>query len=803
MMFKTIFNRGKRDLEDTAANPKHDNNERGYIAPEPQSHLDISGEKKGSDADFQHAPAYATVEELSAAIHNSDTSSEPTFETPDDWMRDHPDLRVSSELMHPDREGIKPAFARELMKANHPLVQQALDGFLHKHHVDKFESQLLELIYRVAFWMGPVPASKSHHHPHPGGLFTHSLGVAVMSLNMSVSKNLILESTPRNRDADYLAWQLVCFICGLMHDIGKLNTTGRILPLAVLPDDDAANRFKSMSSPVYSQPWEPMVEGFEAWAKRNKIASFYIDYEFTADGHHRDYVVRYVMRVIPRSLLAFIYNATPKVRQQFEDFIRNPESNATTPIFQVVRDSDHINVRDSIDPRRKPGVIEMTSLIHRRFREYAGQVNWNLPSSPFIYAHVQKSTADGIRYYGLPFFIATEASIQGFIEYLLSQPMLGVSISQNNISEIIFNCLLKTKTMSQLIEGLLPEKLPLEGYPDYIPASRAVLRFKAREGKAVITSVEGKAQDALMEMPVIPVYLDIPSSALFTAPTLAFRGTPASSDAAVIPVTVQGDKIAPSDPSLKHDPDFMKELEEGLSQKDKEMLEGFISNTPKAVMPSSKKRQKKKPAQKSLFPETFSDNPDVAKEDTRQEEQQTSVAANEDTSQHANDVGADASTQDEAIIPAPRPGEVKIAGYAETSPFDAWYQCYEHLVQDLDHPDLTKNFWATVWLYLFEHHMDLAKATLNDKQEPIIKYSKIPRSIRVQMSDVIKKDKSGKIALLSRFWQDEPLNPDDRVFENAVKTSRGRGALKMVEFYPCTQRLIADFMPPAPKEDAE
>lgn len=70
-------------------------------------------------------------------------------------------------------------------------------------------------------WMGPIPASKAHHHSSRGGLFTNSLGVAVGALHMSVGRNVTLESTPRNRDTDVLAWHLICFIGGLLHDIGN------------------------------------------------------------------------------------------------------------------------------------------------------------------------------------------------------------------------------------------------------------------------------------------------------------------------------------------------------------------------------------------------------------------------------------------------------------------------------------------------------------------------------------------------------------------------------------------------------
>jgi len=499
-----------------------------------------------------------------------------------DWLHMRGPEYIPSDLAHPDKEGLVPVGASELMHANRSYIDQALQAFTHKFYIQNFDDHILELVRRVAHWMGPFPASRGHHHPNRGGLFTHSIGVALASLHMSASKNVTIHSTPRERDADGLAWQLIAFIGGLLHDIGKLNTTGKVYALSVEPQN--SDSFMSSAAPVYNQAWEPMVEGFESWVVNNRVKSYFIDFDNDTGIPHRDYTVRYIMALVPRPLLAFIYNSNSLVRSQFEDFIRNPESAAQTPIFTVVRDADHMNVAQSMDPRRLPGNAELSSLVIRRFNEFANEARWNLPNSPFIYAHVQRNTEQGIRYYGVPFFIATETAISEFIHYLTTKPLLGVSFGPH-VHEIVFRCLESAYVLNRTLDLLLPEQIPLDELQDYVPASAATLRFFARDVESVIKPVDGRPEDAIFELPVIPVNLRPAAAVMLSAPTLSFDGVPSSASAAVIPVAIQEGRVSPADPALKNDRAFMESFVEAhdVSEADAEN----ILNLGKAKAPTT------------------------------------------------------------------------------------------------------------------------------------------------------------------------------------------------------------------------
>ena len=492
-----------------------------------------------------------------------------------EFMNEPAEILVPSDLLHPDKEGIEVVGTRELLTANRGLIGQALEAFGNKHFIPDFDDQILELIRRTAHWMGPIPASKAHHHSSRGGLFTHSLGVAVGALHMSVGRNVTLESTPRNRDADVLAWHLICFIGGLLHDIGKVNTLGHVRALSVQAEPEATGKFRSSSAPVYDHQWEPMVEGFEGWVKTHRVKSYFIDFDVRETMPHRDFTSRYIQVLVPRVLLSFIYTSNRIVRQQFEDFIRNPESGSRAPIFQVVQDADHLNVAHSMDPRRKPGAIEISSLVLRRFTEFAADAVWNMPMSSFIYAHVQKQTPDGLRFFGIPFFVATEASISAFMTFIQNRPLLGVRFD-DRMHETIFNTLETANVMSRTIEGVLPRAIPDPALQDYIPASRADLRFRAVHVEGVLKPVNGGHDDLLTTLPVIPIKCIVPAHVAFNAPTLAFDGVPATSAATVVPATIDKGALEPSDPTLRNDPAYMKQFESltkaDLSDLDRDVL---------------------------------------------------------------------------------------------------------------------------------------------------------------------------------------------------------------------------------------
>ncbi len=83
------------------------------------------------------------------------------------------------------------------------------------------------LLQRFAVTVGDLPASAAHHHAEPGGLYRHSLEVALKALE-EFEGNMMMARRPDGSVDSFRSsrerprWQYATFIAALCHDVGKL-----------------------------------------------------------------------------------------------------------------------------------------------------------------------------------------------------------------------------------------------------------------------------------------------------------------------------------------------------------------------------------------------------------------------------------------------------------------------------------------------------------------------------------------------------------------------------------------------------
>src|SRR5260370_5688788 len=124
------------------------------------------------------------------------------------------------------------------------------------------------LLQRFAGTVGGLPASAAHHHAEPGGLYRHSVDVALKALE-EFEGSMKMERRPdgsvdsfrssRNRSL----WQYATFIAALCHDLGKLF--------------DLEVRGKN-------QTWCPLHEPYDGFGRRTNtpVASWRPDRQYGA-----------------------------------------------------------------------------------------------------------------------------------------------------------------------------------------------------------------------------------------------------------------------------------------------------------------------------------------------------------------------------------------------------------------------------------------------------------------------------------------------------------------------------------------
>lgn len=730
--------------------------------------------------------------------------------SPDEFLSGAHNPIIPADIMNPDKTGIEVVSTEELMEANRTYIEQILEVFIDKAMIPDFDRQVLELIRRFAHWMGPLPASRATHHTGRGGLFTHSLGVATGALHFSMSRNMTFKSAPRDKDAHNLAWQLVCLICGLLHDIGKVHTIGHVYAHSVTRQSGESDQFRPSSSPVYSTLWEPMVEGFASWARHNRVRSYFIDFERKAEFEPEQYTARYVQALVPRPLLAFIYHSNKLIRQQFEDFIFDPGAASSTPIFKLVHDADHLNVTQSINPRRKPGMIELSTLVVRRFAEFAAEAQWNLPTSHFVYAHVEHLTENGYRYFGLPFFVASESSISQFLDYLVRHQTFGLSVSKD-FPNVIFNALESANIMSPTIEGILNQRIPVKDMPDYIPASRADIRFRARAIREFAIRQDA-IKDHVMDLPVIPVQVRVPAMATLDAPTLSFLGKPREGIREAIKSQIQAGSIVPVDPALRRDEQFMADFQNLDIPKH---VEEEISKIPPAVDVDHRQGTHDGKAGGDHAAGSASHSEDQQPEKTRgkargskndpqqlgnhsgpapasnRDSQQPGTQQRQEMTAASGQSGQKDDAQHEGSTPSPSRESTSSAtqqSISERERLTGWEAMFRQLIE---HPEQgsAEDFWACYWLFLDGHPGGTVQAIEIGTGYFGFDHPSLPLAARQEFQDYVKSCQL-RIDPITDYWPSQVLKPTAAEVSSVFDLGKDDADQWVIRLHPQIGELI-------------
>jgi len=114
-----------------------------------------------------------------------------------------------------------------------------------------------EVLIRLRALVGDLPASADHHHHEPGGLFRHSLEVALKMLEQ-FNDQLFTERKPDGSIDSFQSaqnrsrYQYISFLAGLCHDIGKVF---------------------DMEVRAGAQLWSPLHSTYEAFLQKAKSSA--------------------------------------------------------------------------------------------------------------------------------------------------------------------------------------------------------------------------------------------------------------------------------------------------------------------------------------------------------------------------------------------------------------------------------------------------------------------------------------------------------------------------------------------------
>ena len=230
-----------------------------------------------------------------------------------------------------------------------------------------FNRLVYPLLENYASFVQLLPASQNHHHKAMGGLLHHGMDVAYKA-TQAARKVYFHEKDPQVRRENKPRWRLACFIAGLLHDIGKPYTDIHV-------HDESGKT-----------TWDPEIESLYAWAQRNKINKYFLDWRPGRHGQHLRYSAAGLERFLPEETRMYIRQFSPVVFEQLRAAVS--EVSMDNNISRAVARADQESVRHDLERMGDDPTHYLTGIPIQRYavsaiRRLLGSGKWtaNQPGS--------------------------------------------------------------------------------------------------------------------------------------------------------------------------------------------------------------------------------------------------------------------------------------------------------------------------------------------------------------------------------------------------------------------------------------
>jgi hypothetical protein len=184
------------------------------------------------------------------------------------------------------------------------------------------------LLQRFAETVGDLPASEKHHHAEPGGLYRHSLEVALNAL-AEFEGDIIMERRPDGTVDSFRSahnrprWQYATFIAALCHDLGK------VFDLEVRGKDET---------------WSPLHERYAEFGRRVKTPVANWDSE-REHALHAERACRLLHHVLSPEDIAYL--GKPRVEHLYRCLAEGHNKGMASLLSQMVRQADQASVEQA------------------------------------------------------------------------------------------------------------------------------------------------------------------------------------------------------------------------------------------------------------------------------------------------------------------------------------------------------------------------------------------------------------------------------------------------------------------------
>lgn len=200
-----------------------------------------------------------------------------------------------------------------------------------------FTNLVLKPLIEYIRWIHLLPASENHHHNGIGGLLSHSLEVAMISLknaNHSELRPIGYQDEEVIRQKVYL---YAAFICGLVHDAGKVYDL----------DIVSLNLNETLT-------WAPSSQSLLDWARENNVVEYEIHWRKRIHNQHNIWSSVFLERILDPVCMSFLDRI--KKERVYAKMVTalNVYNDGNDFLSKCVRTSDYYSTGTDLNVLRDP-----------------------------------------------------------------------------------------------------------------------------------------------------------------------------------------------------------------------------------------------------------------------------------------------------------------------------------------------------------------------------------------------------------------------------------------------------------------
>lgn len=200
-----------------------------------------------------------------------------------------------------------------------------------------FTNLILKPLIEYIRWVHLLPASENHHHNGIGGLFSHSLDVAILSLKNAYHSELRPIGYQDEEVQRRKVYLYAAFISGLVHDAGKIYDVD-ILSVNIEP----------------SITWTPSKHSLLDWARENNIFEYEIVWRSRVHNQHNIWSGIFLERILNSVCMAYLDVVTKERVYSKMLTALNFYNDGNDYLSRCVRKADYYSTGTDLNVMRDP-----------------------------------------------------------------------------------------------------------------------------------------------------------------------------------------------------------------------------------------------------------------------------------------------------------------------------------------------------------------------------------------------------------------------------------------------------------------